>query len=992
MKPYVIAFLSTSLVFATTLVSDRGSAASAKNDVPMVVTTELGFDNRDIRRLSTAEPRNKIDNESVPTFVLGTIINVIDSTYSNTPIFNLGNLNEESLLDLNAQSASQDDLRISMTTNKSAATTSHAVSVDANASANFGGVFGASAAAHFDFSLSLAHSDGNVYVTMSRGKHGSYFQINTKDLKSGIDFTPYLIGTELTYEEVQSYISYETKREGGIEYIQALNFGGVKQSGLIDWDRRNYYGNVQLLTEMESVFALLLKQYRIFEANEAIRNILCANMVELKAKIDDAVQDFYAHVGTHFVTRLNFANYAYGYGTLHFDESSGNEESRYGVAASINGGIPSKFAGQAGGSVTYAQKYGWAQAMKDLHIEAQARPSGIVDIMDFGAQIGKMLNDESKPLSVPNLSVPASPKVEVSKIPDLKKKRQGPPDSVFSSYDDWKKYQADLKKDKGGKDKLEDKIDKINADLRKRGVGLLLEKDEDARNLYAEFTTELESRKKDQVEEMRFKGGSNILRIDDMFVSGYEITPYEAVIPSLRTAKIALPGQEEQINTYPNVTKLLLVVNLFRQLADYTNFLSKFVVSNVSDDFSSAIEQFRKEFAEKGQELVVVHMSAGIDIKTEVLRDFAESMYGGDQGAGMRNSQLFKMLGSDVDRFNYVMYLLNPEVSYLWRDAPGGYAPFFFDKDGSLRFVGLKKLQPAKVDYKKDEYCLSCQYALELDLSKPISDTPKDIAKLYEGRTESPLYPVFRYEQRNNPKLLFLQLAGRYQLIYGKNGLIYPYLLVQHPMLALVHLYPAFWINLDKYTISLTTGDLVREFSLKPADPTYNKNIQVMPNMDETVTNALMQYIQGFDINGIDNSHALYYPNKTQTEELREANRVLLYQGGIHDRIIKYECTPLKLLEVDTKLFHLLYVGYAFNDRWHILQQQFAGRTGELVSIESGSKAKINGDESFFALLPIDYTKVAGGYGSLLMGGSFGVNNLIGNPTYDAGIITSIHN
>ncbi|NIW39162.1 MAG: hypothetical protein GWN27_01245, partial [candidate division Zixibacteria bacterium] len=43
-------------------------------------------------------------------------------------------------------------------------------------------------------------------------------------------------------------------------------------------------------------------------------------------------------------------------------------------------------------------------------------------------------------------------------VPDVKKKKVGPPDSVFASYKEWKEYQEDKKKDKEGKDKVKETI------------------------------------------------------------------------------------------------------------------------------------------------------------------------------------------------------------------------------------------------------------------------------------------------------------------------------------------------------------------------------------------------------------------------------------------------------------------------------------------------------------------------------------------------------
>ena len=88
---------------------------------------------------------------------------------------------------------------------------------------------------------------------------------------------------------------------------------------------------------MEAIFVLLEEQYGLFKQDANIRGILYGHMVTLKyEKVSNAVRDFYAHIGTHFVSKLYFTNYIYGYGTLSFSDSSGNDEMRLGASAYLN--------------------------------------------------------------------------------------------------------------------------------------------------------------------------------------------------------------------------------------------------------------------------------------------------------------------------------------------------------------------------------------------------------------------------------------------------------------------------------------------------------------------------------------------------------------------------------------------------------------------------------------------------------------------------------
>lgn len=939
-----------------------------------LILNRFGFNERDILRLSTAPNNQKIDSNSIPTFVLGTILNVIESTYCNTPIFNLKNLDEKGLLDLNKQSASQDDLCIKMTSNKTAATTSSKVSYTAKAACNFGGIIAASGSFHNDQSLSMANSDGNVYVSMQRGKSGSYYQINTKDLASGIDLTPYLIGTRLTDKEMEQYISYKEMRFGKQKYVSEITFGGYEGSGLMDWGLRNMYGNFQLLTRMEELFAHIVDQYSQFKDNKEIKKILWDHLNNLKyKKINHVIRDFYAHVGTHFVNKLYFSSYAYGYGTLKFSETAGNEETRYGAALSLNGSIDKEIGLEAGGDVSFARKKGWASSMKNLTIEAHSRPADVVDIGKFASDIKGILSDEGKELSVPTLSVPESPKVELLDKPKVEEKKLGPPDCVFSSYDDWKKYQAEIKKDEKGNNKNTEKINEAKKDLETKGSGLILEKDPEepessieAQQQYRELLHELNLLHEKRNQRPQPASDDNVLRIEDMFVSGFESTEYEAVIPSLRVNKLVLPDWKEEIDAYPNISKLFLVINLFQQAADYMEYISNFSVSNVSKEFASKVQSFTDQFAEGSNIIITTWMSKGNDIPTSILNTL------GDDWFENKGSKLYIVLG-DSDWVGYVKYILKPEVMHLWRDAPGGYAPFFFEKSFKPAFVELEQV----VAIKEEGYPIHCNCRINYDFSKALPEMPDDISEFYHGRTESPLYPVFRYEHKNEAKFVFMQMAGRYQLIYGRNGVI-------HPLTTYCAGDTTGPVDLNKNTLSNMVPDLMiiegRQYT-----------IDAIPTMDKTITNLLMPIVEGFKIDKINREYALYFPDKTQTKELWEKSRVLIMDDYNSDKEIKSEHSPRQYFYPDGKTSSDRCVYYNFSNLYYSVIQQFEDKSGYVVKVEDGSKRMLHFNEKFPLLMPIDYSKISSENGSLLMGSSFGASNLIDSSTYNVAATTSIH-
>ena len=529
---------------------------------------------------------------------------------------------------------------------------------------------------------------------------------------------------------------------------------------------------------------------------------------------------------------------------------------------------------------------------------------------------------------------------------------------------------------------MDTEIKEISDDLDVEGLDSLLdedptEPDNNGTTLYHRFSEELELL---QQESARDDGdvveqGSNILRIDDMIVSGFETTPYEDVISALRTSKIVLPDRADRADSYANATKLLMVVDLFRQLADYTKFMSNFVISNVSKSFNAQIQDFYEAFSDKAYDLATTHMTSGQDIEDDLLHHFAVDMYGDAENEDVENTQLYKSLGSDRDKFNYVKYLCNSKVMHVWRDAPGGYAPFVF-KNQNLVFAALDQLADiANYGYTQDVHCNQHLYKIVSNRGMRIKDTPNPV-DLYDGRSESPLFPIFRYELKHDPKLLFLQLAGRFQLIFGSNGMIAPYYRTPY--------YPDLRVD----PIDLRNSAIAFQVKEQNIKETIYTNMAA--DIHPTTFDLLMEYCEGFDVDSLDRTHALYFPDKTQTKDLWEANRIMRVSVSSDKTTTCVTSDQFRPTLPDGR-DSFYYKGYAFTDIYSALVDQYdTGKTiGQIVKVKDGSTQAVKA--GFFLLLPIDYSKVNGGYGSLLMGASYGVDNYVGNPTYDAALITSTH-
>ena len=78
---------------------------------------------------------------------------------------------------------------------------------------------------------------------------------------------------------------------------------------------------------------------------------------------------------------------------------------------------------------------------------------------------------------------------------------------------------------------------------------------------------------------------------------------------------------------------------------------------------------------------------------------------------------------------------------------------------------------------------------------------------------------------------------------------------------------------------------------------------------------------------------------------------------------------------------------------WSALEGSLHKKKGKVVKVKTGKTKKIHG---FRMLLPIDYTKINKEgdqpYGSLMMGTSYGVDDLISSVTMEAAIINNLDN
>ncbi|NMC73023.1 MAG: hypothetical protein GYA56_01445, partial [Geobacteraceae bacterium] len=719
------------------------------------------------RFVNGASEGKPITLDNVKSFVIGTVVDSANSRYINRPIFNIKLLDEDTRLDKNLQSATTAKTQISLITDKSAASHTDQMQYDFSASVKKGG-FKAQAAYSQQNKFQKSESDGTVSVKMSYSRSGAYINLITGGFSSSDDFSRYLVGKRLSTEEIKSLVDYSEEPVpggGGKRYVAKLKI--VNHGVLADKD--NAYGTLQVLTEMERIFGLLKNQYTRYP-NPEVRAVLKQNMLLLRKDIGDAIKDFYAYNGNAFVSSVSLMNYGLAKGELKFHVEDGNREARYGGAVSAKySGL--SFGASGSAEVQHSRSNGWAKSYKNISVEAMSVPDGTVDPTAWALTIQNMLQNEGQPISVPPVNLPPLAKLTLPDTVDPKKDPLEPPESCFSSYDDWKRY---MEEKKASKDQDEKQAKAVEKKIKDQGVPKAMRKSSPVgpaapggQNLYQAFERELNTLKSERDGARSAKAAetaSNIMRVNEMFVSGFQTTSYDTVIRQLRP-NLDIPDQKEVISGYENTSTLLLCVEHLGRLDSYLRFLSHFAVTKVDPEVSERYHAFYQAFFEKVFGMISVHSENGRDVSDAMLNSFAETIFGPE--GSERSGLLYEYL-KDVDLCRYILTLLEPDNVKIWADAPGGYIPFGFDRKGQLGFFNLKGVSLSQEP--------GVGWLFEYDFD-PYINPVKDPLTFYERNNtylQSPWFPVFQYRMGGRPILVFLQLAGPYQLVYGFSSFVMP--------------------------------------------------------------------------------------------------------------------------------------------------------------------------------------------------------------------------
>jgi len=707
------------------------------------------------RYLQNAGRGTDITPDSIKSLSVGSSVNSAASTYILRPIFDLGRLKEDNRLNVDT-TGSQEKTELRLTSNKTASSASGQTTIDGSASGTYSG-FRAAAAYHQANAWDTTNSDGTISVQMMSANTNNVVALLNSGFTGTENLTAYLIGTRLTDEQVRSYVATTESAPadacGGKPYITGVTVDRYK---LADTEP---YANIQLLTRMETIFADLRAQHDLC-TDASIQARLLGEMTGLRRKIVSAIADFYAFNGDSFVSKTTSMNQGIAKGQLTFSKASGNTEAQYGASLSVEYETLTAGAG-ASGSFQYYKQNGWASAVQNVQVSAESMPAGVADTAAWVNSLHTMLKDQSTSEVPPMGSLPKDPGVRLPEPVGPKHPEQDvPPDTAFTSYDQWKQYQEDKKATKDADQMARSRERADSGQLIVNDDSLLQAGEGGSGNAYLQFVAELDTlnQRARLLQTPPQAGEGNLVRFDKMYVNGFETLPYDGVIPQLRP-RLEIPGASKTIGSFPNLMDLMLGVEKLGRLDSYLRFLANFSVSNVTPEMSARYHQFYLTASTRAYELVTLALQQGADLTPAVLAGYKKAVLG--TNGAKAQSELYKNL-QDLDYYDYVVgTLLDPVKGKAWTAAPGGYMPLRWTADGGAQLVTWTSLLTGN------------DQLATVDFSNPNTDP----LSLYRGAKaiQTPWYPVYIFNQGSLPTLVFVQNLGAYQAIYGASWALQPY-------------------------------------------------------------------------------------------------------------------------------------------------------------------------------------------------------------------------
>lgn len=746
---------------------DQGATRSADSSYVEkfpALAQHMGMDEDDFQRfIHYASRGTSITPENIKSLSVGASLNSASSTYNLRPILDLGQMKNDSLIDVDT-TQSEAKTTVSIESTKAASSSSNRLDKATALAVNIYGIKGG-LEAHLSNAYQNAASDGTVNIRMTYANTGNTISVLSTGFTDTQNLTAYLIGKQLSEEDLQKFVKVSMDNEyPGCPHITDIVVSNYKYADA------EPYANIQVLTRMQLTFEQLKKQYDKC-STPAIQAQLIGHMITLRRKISAAIADFYAFNGDSFVSKVSAMNEALGDGKLEFSSSSGSDESRYSAAASV------KYSGfSLGGSVQASideyKQNGWANALKNVQVSAVSHPANVVDTSGWASSLQAMLEKESGSIVPPLATLPKDPGAKLPDPIELRKKpSEDPPESVFSSYSDWKQYQQDKKDEEDSKTlkKSHKIVDTGSADdwvHKNKEISLQASQTSfsDFYDELAELSAHARAENSGSLSEEGF--GANIVRMENMYVVDFESTPYDAIIPQLRP-NLDIPGQDKLIGSFPNIMTLMLYMEKLGRLDSYLRFIANLPVSNVPLEMSDRYHKFYLSAYEGGFNLISISLNQGQDLSDALLVNYMQKILGSNDQP--TSSDLYKLL-EDIDAWRYITgTLLDPHKGKVWQAAPGGYLPLSHNQSGTPGLVIWDQLNTnfwlnTGEDTAKDR-------SRFIEYKNPMANP----LGLFKGQPiQTPWFPVYIYNQGKESTLVFMQHFGAYSSIYGSRWVVQP--------------------------------------------------------------------------------------------------------------------------------------------------------------------------------------------------------------------------
>lgn len=759
------------------------SVPSTSIDAYPLLASHTGLDQTDIDRITQApivagsSNNMEISMQSIKSMVLGAGIYKQNGTFNSFPIFDLGSINEAGLLVKNSDGIFTEKQTISMSSTTEGRSDSFDFKARAAASLDVAG-FKASAAAEGQETTTKVKNSGDASVVFQRTVSAG----NTPTLKiitaigeSGLDFSRHLKGKPLSQETLSLIVmpnkcnSQKDAPPGGLICSVTL-----KDDGRYGEAYSDIYQRVQILGEMINQFSTMREQRNSLKSDDGRRDEMLKSMQLLRANIRARIEDFYLVYGQAFVSSLYTMADATGVGTIDWNNETGSKSTRW--AASIAGGY-SNFvaAGRTEVDISRLAASGWAKSFESVKVDVTSNPAGFVNTKTWADDITSALKaSKTNQPSVPMADLSKNPSVTLPKAAE-KKEPLLPPKGTYSNLEEWKEARAYLKNGEQ---------DDIERDKQGRAVNdLFLNLPGRRQSLQGGSASNLEpiniSAFHDEITRLdRVRGtlnnrpllandSGNIVTIKDHYVSGFDLTDFEDVLPQLRP-NLKIDGDEaKEPEYYPNATRLRMLVSRVADASAYIAFLQNIEpVSGVNATMAQKFSDFNKRFSETSFNILRQMNNAGNDITSVVLDAHIQSMVGqSDQD----KSELYS-IANDIDLYRYFRWtILSPKSAEIWADGAGGFIPFSFKNSSNkpgLTFFDVQAIGRERDGVPFIRSNMDTVYA-------KATDNPLDFYKNRNIPFQTPWYPVFRYNGKSS-SLLYMQFAGANMIVYGRKYIVMP--------------------------------------------------------------------------------------------------------------------------------------------------------------------------------------------------------------------------